>query len=173
MTSQGTVQIADDEVWGDLLGGADAYTRSVPIEAIEDGWLELPCGGAVEVRDGVPVRVTDNGNYRLDDRQILQEAAAATGTQLKWREQGRSRRWRSRLGFIFDAKGTYRKEVAGVLRDACTVCGLEVGESNVTPENGGPVEWAGQQCAHAMIAHHLEPDAAAEFRCDGSCGPGR
>jgi len=140
---------------------------------LKDGWLDLPSGGAVEVRDGVPVRVTDNGNYRLDDWQILREAAAATNTELTFRRQGRSERWRKRgIGQIFDARGIYRPEVADVLRNACTACGSAVGEEKVTPDNGGPVEWACRQCAHAMIAHHLDPDTAVGFTCDGSCGAG-
>lgn len=137
---------------------------------IKDGWLDLPSGASVEIRDGVPVRIADNGNYRMDDSQFLREAAAATNTELTWRRQGRSERWRKRsFAAIFDPKGTYRGDVADVLRNACTACGSEVGERHVTPDDGGPVEWAGARCAHAMIAHHLDPDAAAGFECDGSC----
>jgi hypothetical protein len=47
---------------------------------IKDGWLDLPSGASVEIRDGVPVRIADNGNYRMDDSQFLREAAAATNT---------------------------------------------------------------------------------------------
>ena len=84
----------------------------------------------------------------MDDSQFLREAAAATNTELRWRRQGRSERWRKRsFAAIFDAKGIYRGEVADVIRHACTACGSEIGERHVTPD----------------------PDAAASFECDGSC----
>ena len=92
----------------------------------------------------------------MDDSQFLREAAAVTNTELTWQRQGRSERWRKRsFAAIFDPKGTYRGDVADVLRNACTACGSEVGERHVTLDNGGPVEWAGARCAHAMIVHHL------------------
>ncbi len=139
----------------------------------KDGWLDLPSGGAVEIQDGAPVRITDNGNYRVDDSQLLREAEMATDTSLRWRWLERSRRWRSRwLAALIRRDPPFRTDVAEVIRNACSVCGSEVGERNVRPDQGGPVEWAGEQCAHAMVEHHLAPDLAAGFECDGSCRTG-
>src|SRR4029453_18392800 len=111
-------------------GNHVATTHSAPWRSVEEpdsvaggvrfsGWLDLPSGASVEIRDGVPVRIADNGHYRMDESQFLREAAAATNTELTWRRQGRSERWRKRsFAAIFDRKGTYRGDVADVLRNA-------------------------------------------------------
>lgn len=142
-------------------------------DALKDGWLDLPSGGSVEIRDGIPVRVTDNERYMMDDGQILREAAEATQSQLVWAHTDRSRRWRRRGLFemLAEERTSFRKQVAEVLRDACSNCGVNVGERKVQPDGGYPIEWACRRCAHAMLEHHLSPEKAIGFECDRSCQP--
>ena len=72
---------------------------------------------------------------------------------------------------LAEERGSFRKQVAEVLRDACSACGVNVGERKVQPDGGGPIEWACLRCGHAMTEHHLAPDDAVGFECDQSCQP--
>jgi hypothetical protein len=40
-----------------------------------EGWLTLPCGGSVLMRDGVPVRVSDGGDGRLTEVHFVRAIA--------------------------------------------------------------------------------------------------
>ena len=41
-------------------------------------------GGAVEMKGGIPVRVSDKGHPTLDETKILSAAAQLTGMKLTW-----------------------------------------------------------------------------------------
>ena len=94
--------------------------------ATENRWINLKCGGAVLMNNGVPVTVTDKGRWELDETQILKDAAEATCCKLEWAELSRSKRWKSSSfnWFIF-AKRNW--SMAKILRCACEACGNEKG----------------------------------------------
>lgn len=60
-----------------------------------DGWHGLPCGGAVKIEDGLPVRLSDGATADepgADPRRVLAEAIEYTGRRLRVRE------WQSAQG---------------------------------------------------------------------------
>lgn len=111
-----------------------------------DGWHDLPSGGAVELEDGIPVRITDKGAWSLDENKILAEAAELTGCKLTW-NLDRARRWRhNTLLSVFRAGLIWRWCLARVLRDACEECGTEVGVRWMRLAGQQP-RWVGEDCA--------------------------
>jgi hypothetical protein len=58
------------------------------------GWHDLPRGGKVRVEGGVPVEVTDEGRWDLDEREILTEAGRLVDMPLTWAKLDRAKRWR-------------------------------------------------------------------------------
>ena len=42
---------------------------------IKDGWTDLPCGARVLMRQGRPVRVSDNGNPNIADKHVVGDLA--------------------------------------------------------------------------------------------------
>ena len=43
---------------------------------LPSGWVDLPCGGRVLLRDGRPVRVSDRGRDDVTEEQVLRDLAA-------------------------------------------------------------------------------------------------
>ncbi len=115
---------------------------------VRDGWHDLPSGGAVEMKDGIPVRVSDKANWILDDNKILAEAAQQTGMKLTWAGRGRSQRWRSNNLLTMFRLGNYSRWcLARVLVEACELCGDEVGVRWMKAIGDDSPAWVGEECA--------------------------
>lgn len=116
--------------------------------AANDGWYDLPSGGKIHLRSGVPVEVSDAGRWDLDERQILAEAAHFVDMPLLWAELDRSKRWHhTGLVSLFKQSNEWRWCVARVLREACELCGNEVGMEWVTVPGEPQRVWIGENCA--------------------------
>jgi hypothetical protein len=112
-----------------------------------DGWHDLPSGGAVELKDGVPVRITDKGNGSFDENKILAEAAELTECKLTW-SLDRATRWRrNSLLSVFRRGLIWSWCLARVLRDACELCGNEVGVRWMKVVDQQSPGWVGEDCA--------------------------
>ena len=112
-----------------------------------DGWHDLSSGGAVELKGGIPVRITDKGNWTLDENKILAEAAELTEAKLTWNSD-RARRWRhNSLLSTFRPGLTWQWCLARVLRDACELCGNEVGVRWMKVIDQRSPGWVGEDCA--------------------------
>jgi len=112
-----------------------------------NGWHDLPGGGAVEIKDGVPVRITDKGRWNLDENTILAEAAKLTGMHLTW-TWGRASRWRHNSFLtIFHRWSTHHWSLARVFVGACELCGDEVGARWMKVIGEDSPSWIGEDCA--------------------------
>jgi hypothetical protein len=113
-----------------------------------NGWLDLPGGGAVELKDGVPVRVSDKGRWGLDENRILSDAAAQTGVKLTWAYLNRSKRWRYGNFFrSFLPGNAWDWCIASVLRAGCDLCASGAGVKWV-PLSGEEVPaWVCEPCS--------------------------
>jgi hypothetical protein len=113
---------------------------------LRDGWNEMPCGGAVRVKDGVPLEVSDQGRWNLDEAQILAEAAKLTGCKINWYNLDRWRRWRGPGPLsVFSEGNRYRWSVAKVALEPCEECGSAAGETWV--QRGDEAAWLCRACA--------------------------
>jgi hypothetical protein len=101
---------------------------------VRDGWHDLPSGGAVEIKDGIPVRVSDKARSSLDENEILAEAAQLTGMYLTWQTLRRP--------------GNYSEwSLAHVLVGACELCAEEVGVRWMKYVVDDSPAWVGEECA--------------------------
>jgi hypothetical protein len=113
---------------------------------LTDGWNDLPSGGVVQVKDGIPLQVSDKGRWNLEETQILAEAAKLTGSKITWRRLERWRRWQEAgLLSIFSESNRYRWSCAEVVREVCELCGSEVGSKWVRLQ--GQDVWSCESCA--------------------------
>jgi len=129
-------------------------------DARADGWHDLPGGGAVEIDDGIPVRITDKGRWNLDEDTILAEAAGLTGMQLTW-TWSRGPRWRRNGLLAMFRRGTLEHwRLARVLVGVCELCGDEVGVRWMKVTDGTQPGWVGESCARdspEVVHEHERP----------------
>ncbi|PJZ28041.1 hypothetical protein CH378_19920 [Leptospira kmetyi] len=113
-----------------------------------NGWHDLPSGGTVEIKAGIPFQVSDKGFWNLEETQILTEAATFTNTRLEWATAERSSRWKS-ASIWAPFKTPYEQRhwaFAKVLRAGCEKCGNEVGVRFHTSRLSEKVEWVCDKC---------------------------
>ncbi len=93
-----------------------------------DGWHDLPGGGSIEIKSGIPTRISDKGRWDLDENQLLEEASEYARMKLAWKNLDRSGRWR-RVGLTRFLLGLDdgRWRFAAVLRAGCDICGNDIG----------------------------------------------
>ncbi|MDC0748672.1 hypothetical protein [Polyangium mundeleinium] len=121
----------------------------------KDGWHDLPSGGAVEIQNGFPVRVSDKARWNLEETRILEEAKAFANAKLTWAIRDRSRRWtKAALWTIFKAPDRARWNFAGVLPGACERCGEEAGIRFIERAPGEEHEWIGEACFKEIEPPH-------------------
>ena len=122
------------------------------VPPLGDGWHDLPGGGAVKMKGGFPVQVTDKGHWNLDENGILAEAARKTGMKLTWGTQDRTKRWRRgstlKLFLGFDV---WRWSFATVLLAPCEECGNDAGIKWVEVP-GGPPWWICERCYQKVLS---------------------
>jgi len=125
---------------------------------LRDGWNELPCGGAVRVKNDVPVEVSDQGRWNLDEGQILTEAGKVTSSKITWFSLHRWQRWQAPgLLSIFSRGNMYRWSVAKVVPEACEQCGCKAGVKWVQAGLGDEVVWCCEACAVKTTTNEAPP----------------
>jgi hypothetical protein len=130
-----------------MLNGANEVDVTAN-SSLRDGWHDLPGGGAVEMKGGIPVRVSDKGHRTLDEAKILSAAAQLTGTKLTWGGGDRAKRWRpNNLLTVFRRDNFSEWCLARVLVAVCELCGDEVGTRWVKLVGESDPGWVGESCA--------------------------
>ena len=113
-----------------------------------DGWHDLPGGGAVEIKESIPVRVSDKGNWTLEETAILAAAARHSGMKLTWATDDRSTRWRrDSILSVLRGGNVWSWCYARVLRVACELCGQEPGTQLRKIVGQDELAWVGEECA--------------------------
>ena len=118
------------------------------IPILNDGWYDLPSGGAVQIKNGIPIKVSDKGRWDLEEGQILAEVVEFTESKITWRDLDRSKRWRKAgLFSILTKSDRWRWNLANVIRMACENCGCDVGTCWVQPPDQENTMWICDACA--------------------------
>jgi hypothetical protein len=136
---------------------------------MNNGVHRLPCGATLEIRGGVPVRVSHQNNSELEESVILREAEELAGVPLHFRHR-RGRRWRrSWFEWFWPGKKAVR---ALLVVGPCVFCGDESGVIGVR-DGQGKLYGMGNNCnlayEHLVTQHHRTFDSIDELHCDGSC----
>lgn len=96
--------------------GLEINQPGLPMNKISDDWRDLPHGGAMRLENGVPADLSDKGDWRLDELQILRDAEEISGINLMWLHPSRARRWKETSIFaIFGHRGEVMWRMAKVI----------------------------------------------------------
>ena len=139
---------------------------------LRDGWHDLPSGGRVRVRNGIPTVITDRGHYNLAEDSLLVEAEGVTCTKLTWRSLDRSRRWGTkRLIYIFSGFDKRGWSFAKVLPAACEICGIEAGNRWSRVKDQDQRVWCCPSCSSGSSAQQIsENSQPIHAGCNASDG---
>ena len=116
------------------------------IRHLSDGWHSLPIGGALLVKSGRPIRVTDKGDWTIDELSLLREAESFTGFKLNY-TYARGKRWRdSSLSEVLFKKVGSTWSFANIYSGVCFRCGDDAGSYWWQESEGGHEYWICSDC---------------------------
>ena len=99
-----------------------------------DGWHDLPCGAAVQVKKGSPNWLSDRGRKYLDEALMLKEASARFEVPLHFASVNRAWRWRGRSALRW--LGLENEAIARLAFGPCEVCGNDAAVVRVQERKG-------------------------------------